>query len=281
MKHLIRQPLLHFFVLGALLFVLFDVINVDSGEAPGEIVVDANRVAALVARFERTWQRPPTQAELDGLIDSYVREEILYREALALGLDQDDPVVRQRMAQKIEFMFDGELPLPDEAELVEWLEAHADQYRASPKYAFEQVFFNPERHGDRLKETVQSALAALDAGDGTVTGDSTLLPGRLELSGALTIERLFGPDFVIGLEDLRVGTWAGPVRSAYGLHLVRIAEHEPGYLPPLDEVRAAVERDWLQAKSEQAKQAFYQVLRDRYDVRIDPELQVVSSTAQD
>ena len=281
MRNLIRQPLVHFFLLGAALFVLFDVVNDDAGSAPGEIVVDANRIEALAARFERTWKRPPTPAELDGLIDSYVREEILYRDALALGLDQDDPVVRQRMAQKIEFMFDGELPPPDEAELVEWLESHADRYRAAPKYAFEQVFFNPERRGHRLMDDVRDALAALDTGESTVTGDATLLPARVELSSTLTIERLFGPDFATGLEGQPVGAWSGPVPSSYGLHLVRVLRHEPGYLPPLDEVRAAVERDWLQAKSEQAKQAIYQAIRERYKVRIDPAPQVVSSPAGD
>ena len=269
MKKLIRQPLLHFFALGAALFVLFGLVNSGEGEAPGEIVIDANRIEALVARFDRTWQRPPTQEELEALIDSYVREEILYREALALGLDQDDPVVRQRMAQKLEFMFEGDMRLPEDADLVEWLETHPDQYRASPQYAFEQVFFNPERHGDRLEQTVREALAAIDSGENPVAGDPTLLPGQVELSSTLRIERLFGPDFVAGLAGRPVGTWAGPVRSPYGLHLVRIERFEPGYLPPLDEVRAAVERDWLQAESDRAKQAFYQVLRDRYEVRID------------
>lgn len=281
MNYLLRQPLVHFFVLGALLFVLFGFVSDGTEDAPGEIVVDANRIAALVSRFERTWQRPPTPQELEGLIDSYVREEVLYREAIALGLDQDDPVVRQRMAQKIEFIFEGDLGVPDEAELLEWLEAHPDNYRVSPRYAFEQVFFNPERHGDRLQATVEDALAAIEAGETNVPSDSTLLPDRLELSSTLSIERLFGPDFVAGLDAQPVGEWAGPVSSSYGLHLVRVLRREPGYVPPLDEVRDAVERDWLQAQSERAKQAFYGALRDRYEVRVDPAPQAAGVPATD
>jgi hypothetical protein len=280
MRNLIRQPLVHFFVLGALLFVLFDVVNDDAGGAPGEIVVDANRIEALVSRFERTWQRPPSLEERKGLIDSWVQEEMLYREGLALGLDRDDPVVRRRMAQKVDFMIDSGSRAPDEDELAAWFEAHAENYRVPPRYAFEQVFFSPERHDD-LAATVRQALAALDAGVEAPEGDAMLLPGRVELASVPQISRIFGSDFVAELEAQPVDRWAGPVRSSYGLHLVRIEQKMPAHLPPLDEVRSAVERDWLQSQSEQAKARFFQALRERYDVRIDTGAQVASATAAD
>jgi hypothetical protein len=280
MRNLIRQPLIHFFVLGAVLFVLFDVVNDDAGAVPGEIVVDANRIEALVSRFERTWQRPPSLEERKGLIDSWVQEEMLYREGLALGLDRDDPVVRRRMAQKVDFMIDSGSRAPDEDELAAWFEAHAENYRVPPRYAFEQVFFSPERHDD-LAATVRQALAALDAGVEAPEGDAMLLPGRVELASVPQISRIFGSDFVAELEAQPVDRWAGPVRSSYGLHLVRIEQKMPAHLPPLDEVRSAVERDWLQSQSEQAKARFFQALRERYDVRIDTGAQVASATAAD
>jgi hypothetical protein len=280
MRNLIRQPLVHFFVLGAVLFVLFGVVNDDTGNAPGEIVVDANRIEALVVRFERTWQRPPTQQELEGLVDGWVREEILYREGLALGLDRDDPVVRRRMAQKVDFMIDSGSRAPEEEELAEWFEARAEDYRVPPQYAFEQVFFSPERHDD-LAAAVRQALAALDAGVAAPESDPTLLPGRVDLTGVPQISRIFGADFADGLAAQPVERWAGPVHSSYGLHLVRIDEKVPAYVPTLDDVRAAVERDWLQSKSEQAKARFLQALLERYEVRIETDAQMASAAAAD
>jgi len=281
MNNLLRQPLLHFFTLGAALFVLFAVVNDDAGTAPDEIVVDANRVAALVTRFERTWQRPPAPAELDGLIDSWVREEMLYREGLALGFDRDDPIVRRRLAQKVEFMIDGVVQPPDEAELTDWLQAHADDYRVPAKFAFEQVFFNTDTRGDEISAVVQEALASLQAGAAPEAGDPTLLPGRVDLASALEIGRTFGADFAAGLGEQPVGEWTGPVKSAYGLHLVRIEQKEPAYLPPLDEVRDAVERDVMQARAEQVKEAFFEALRERYEVRIEAEPSVAGANAAD
>jgi hypothetical protein len=234
----------------------------------------------LAARFERTWQRPPSLEERKGLIDNWVQEEMLYREGLALGLDRDDPVVRWRMAQKVDFMIDSGSRAPEEHELAAWFEAHAEDYRVPPRYAFEQIFFSPERHDD-LPATVRQALAALDAGVETLEGDATLLPGRFELASVPQISRIFGSDFVAELEAQPVDRWAGPVRSSYGLHLVRIEQKMPGHLPPLDEVRSAVERDWLQSQSEQAKARFFQALLERYEVRIETDPQVASATAAD
>lgn len=281
MRNLIRQPLVHFFLLGAALFVLFDVVNDDAGSAPGEIIVDANRIDALVARFERTWQRPPTPQELEGLVDNWVQEEILYREGLALGLERDDPVVRRRVAQKVEFMIDGGTMPPEEDELVEWFESNAENYRVPPQYAFEQIFFNPDRHGGDLAGKLDDALAALESGEEIPMGDTTLLPERVGLASVPQISRIFGSAFVDDLAGQPVDRWAGPVRSSYGLHLVRIDEKVPAFLPPLDDVRAAVERDWLQAESERAKEKFFEVLRERYDVRIEADSQVASAAATD
>jgi len=136
----------HFFALGALLFILFGMVSDDGPRADRDtIVVDANLIAALESRFEGVWQRPPTVAEREGLIENWVREEVLYREALALGLDRNDPVVRRRVAQKMEFMLDIDRRLPAEAELLEWLEAHPEKYREPASYAFEQIFFAVEK----------------------------------------------------------------------------------------------------------------------------------------
>lgn len=173
-----------------------------------------------------------------------------------MGLDRDDPIVRRRVAQKIEFMTDGGVRPPGDAELGDWLEAHPDTYRVPPKCAFEQRLFSPDRHGDGLPMTLQNALAELKSGDTSVAGDPTLLPGSLELTSAPQIARTFGEEFVAALDDQPPGEWTGPVRSGNGLHLVRIERREPGYLPSVEEVRPALQRDLIQAQSEEAKLEF-------------------------
>lgn len=269
MQNLLRQPLLHFFALGGVLFVLFRLVGGDGSGDPAEIVVDANRVAALAMRFERTWQRPPTQEELQGVIDSWIREEVLYREGLAMGLDRDDPVVRGRVAQKTEFMFDSGVRPPADADLRAWFAAHPERYRQPPRYAFEQAFFDPGKHGPGLQAQLRDAVSQPGTDDPALSGDPTLLPARLELSSTPDIERVFGPEFAASLAAQPVGRWAGPVASSYGLHLVRIDRREPAQLPTLDEVRDAVARDLMQARTAQAKDDFYRALRARYTVRID------------
>lgn len=270
MRTLLHQPLFHFFALGAGLFVLYGFLNGDSGPAPDEIVVDENRITALAAGFERTWQRPPQPQELDRLIDNWVREEVLFREGLALGLDRGDPVVRRRIAQKIEFMADGGVRPPTEEELEEWLAQYSDRYRVPPRYSFEQRFYDPQRYGEQLEETLRSALAALRAGNAEgIPADVSLLPAGLELSTKAQIARSFGTAFASDLAQQPPGDWVGPIESSFGVHLVRVDNVEGGYLPDLDDVRVAVERDLMQARTDAVKVAFYQALRDRYTVRIE------------
>jgi len=269
---LIREPLLHFLLLGGLLFFLYTAVNRDDAPAYDEIVIDEDRVAMLVSRYERTWQRRPTEAELLAVIDAWVRDEVLYREGLALGLDRDDPVVRQRIAQKMDFISEGIVPAPGDDDLAAWLEEKADSYRRPARYAFEQRFVDPGRHGQDLAGYARDALAALRAGStaaADTVGDPTMLPPTMGPTGEDQVMRTFGAEFSAQLADLPVGEWGGPVRSAFGLHLVRIVDSEPARVPPLSEIRDEVERDWLSAESEAVQEALYRAMRDRYTVRLD------------
>jgi hypothetical protein len=179
MRRILREPLLHFLVLGAVLFGLYGWLN-KSVAAPNEIVVSHGQVESLRAQFERTWQRTPTAKELDGLIDNWVREEILYREGLALGLDRDDPVVRRRIAQKVEFLADGDAPnAPSQSELEEWLREHHADYRVDAVYSLRQVYFDPARHPNRLEADLDAARKHLARGD-AIAGDITMLPASLD-----------------------------------------------------------------------------------------------------
>ena len=156
-----------------------------------------------------------------------MREEVFYREGLAAGLERDDPIVRRRVGQKIEFMIEVAPQAPaTDAELQAWLDTHADEYAIEPRYSLRQVYFDPARHGEKLDDAIAGALRALKAGK-PVTGDSTLLPAELDDAPASDIERQFGAEFAVSLKDLPVGGWQGPLRSAFGLHLVELSASDP------------------------------------------------------
>jgi hypothetical protein len=275
MKRILREPLVHFLLLGAALFVAFQLRGASEEPGGGRIVVPAGRVEALASGFARTWRRPPTRVELEGLVGEWVREEVLYREALARGLDRDDTIVRRRLRQKLEFLADdlAEMVEPTGEQLQAWLAGHADSYRLPPELALRQVFVSPDRRGDRVEADALALLVALRAqgaaADIAELGDALMLPAELELQPLDALERQFGPGFGEDLLALEPGVWSGPVESGYGLHLVLVTEREEGRLPALDEVRAAVERDWLAARREELAEAFYQGLRERYSVEVE------------
>jgi PPIC-type PPIASE domain len=274
LQRIIREPLVHFFVLGAALFGLFAWLHEGALDAPDEIVVDSMRVDALRMQYERLWQRPPTETELKSLVDKWVREEILYREGLALGLDRDDPVLRQRIAQKMQFMADEiDLPAATEAELRAWLDAHPDDYRIEPTYSFRQVYFDPGKHPGSLQDAIGEARTALAGGSGVNReGDVTMLPHSMSRATVTEIRRNFGSEFADALADVVPGSWVGPLPSAYGVHLVYVEDATPARAATLADVRAAVERDFVAAKRRQANDAFYELLRKRYSVRYDDDV---------
>ena len=270
LKALLKEPLTHFFAIGLVIFALYAYLDRGDSSNPGDIVVDEARVDSLIRQFQKAWQRPPTRPELRGLVDAWIREEILYREGLALRLDEDDPIVRRRIAQKMDFITDVLVPAePTDEELQEWLDSHPEAYRMPPEYSLLQKYFDPGRHGDGLDGLIDRSLAALATGPADdVAGDTTLLPYRMADVSANQVARVFGEEFADALADLPVGRWSGPVSSAYGLHLVYLEYSEPGREPALDEVRAAVERDLMNDRSKQANEAYYELLREKYNVRV-------------
>src|SRR5688572_8453851 len=271
-RGLVREPLVHFLLLGALLFVLYGWLNRQGFAAQDEILVSQQQVAGLVMQFERVWQRTPTATERQALIDSWVRDEVYYREALAMGLERDDPIVRRRMSQKIQFILDNGTPAaPTDAELQKWLDDHADKYRIEPTYVLQQIYFDPARRGEKTESDIAAGLRALKAGR-AVTGDSTLLPGRLDGS-ATEVARAFGAEFESALRTVPVESWQGPVESGFGLHLVRLEKREDGRVAKLADVRDTVERDVLHAKAQAANDAYYESLRSKYAVRVEDETQ--------
>jgi hypothetical protein len=267
MKRILGEPLLHFFVVGALLFGVYGLLNRGSAIAPDEIVVSRGQMQNLQLQFERVWQRPATAEETQGLIDNWVKEEIFYREGVTLGLDRDDAVVRRRVGQKLEFILDAAAPAPrTDAELQAWLDSHVADYKIAPTYSLRQIYFDPAKHAG-LEAVIANARRALDAGK-DVAGDTTLLPPSLD-ADATEMERIFGAEFATALKALPVGGWQGPVTSAFGVHLVELTLRSPARPATLAEVRADVERDLGHARLTDANAAFYDKLRAKYAVRIE------------
>ena len=277
----IREPLLHFVLIGLVLFLSFNVVSRGGHGADRRIVIDEATVAAIVQRYQRVWLRPPTPSELSGLVDSEVREEILYREGMKMGLDRDDPIVRRRVLQKLDVLTEESAAqsAPSDADLEGYLETHAARYAQPPVVGFEQVMFDPVRHAGGVEADLAAALARLRAGaDPGTVGDRSLLPASTAAMPTDLIARDYGEDFANAVLALPAGGWQGPVRSGYGLHLVRVLRNTPGRPATLAEVRAAVERDWENDRRIQANDAYYRRLRASYDVVIDVDASAGATT---
>jgi len=269
LKRIFREPLLHFFVLGVLLFALFSWVSDDGVRAPDEIVIDAARMAALESQFERVWQRPPTPDEMAGLIDNWIREEVFYREGVALGLDRNDPLLRRRLAQKMEFISeDLSASPPTEEELRSFFEANADDYRLDSRFSFRQLYFDPAAHGDSLDAVLERALDLVAEGQ-IPDSAPTLLPAEMTDASLREVQRTFGDRFAEALTELAVGKWVGPIASGYGVHLVRIDQKQEAQLPDFDDVRGTVERDLRAKQGSERKDAIFEALRQRYTVTVE------------
>jgi hypothetical protein len=212
-KSLLREPLVHFLALGVLLFLFFQWKGGGSRLGSNHIVITHAQIEQLAVGFARTWQRPPTEAELKGLIDESVKEEIATREATAMGLDRDDVIIRRRLRQKLEFIAEDTVASvpPSDAELDAWIASHPDAFHSEPKVAFRQVFLNPERHRDSLHADATKLLARLQAGGPQVStehlGDPTMLPAEQALAPVFDTARTFGDEFAKELMNATPGHW--------------------------------------------------------------------------
>lgn len=277
MKNFFKEPLLHFLIIGAALFICFDQFSDSGGANENKIVITSGEIEALKANFARTWQRPPTDKEIEGLIEDKLRVEIAYREALAMGLDRNDPYIRQRLKMKMELLLEdiGTLVQPTDQELLEFLESNRSSFTVEPQIGLRHVYFDPAKHGDALEADAQNVLQQLNKKGVSRRfeeyGDPILLPREYALSPVNVIKRQFGGQFTEELLKLKPGTWQGPVWSSYGLHLVLIDSFVEGRDPDLAEVREAVERELMAKKRKDIKEETYSKLRQRYQIEVELE----------
>lgn len=279
MRRLLREPLVHFLLIGGVLFLVFGWRGGSapspggaSGSPAAQIVVTHADIAQMVEQYEKTWQRPPTEEERKGLIEDFVRSEIYYREAVAIGLDRDDPVLRRRLRQKMEFIFEdiSSLQEPTDAELRAFAARHREKYLSERQLAFRQVYVDTTARGGRAEADARQMLARLAAGaDPDSVGDPTMLAPEVPLTPLWEIARQFGDEFAGHLRELPPGRWAGPIRSGFGLHLVRMTRTAGGEERELREIREAVKQDWIVERQREVKDAAYAKLRERYSVIVE------------
>ena len=270
-RRLLREPLLHFALLGAAIFGAYRLIAPPVSDA-SEIVITADRIASIAAQFSASHGgRPPRESELRATIDAYVRDEMLYREGLALGLDRDDPVVRNRVRQKAELLSDDALTRePSDRDLEAYLRAHQAEFDLPAPVSFQQIYIDPGRHrGDDLTLVVNGVRKALTSGrePGTL-GDRTLLPATMTEALPQDVEAAFGNDFARQVAAIDGDGWQGPLTTSYGLHFVRVTHRGETRRATLADARNVVAREWSRAQTAKLKEDFYRMLARRYTVRV-------------
>ncbi len=273
---LAKEPLVQFVLIGTCIYGLYARYGTPPVDvADHTIIVDAARVESFIDQWEKRWNRPPTRQEFDGLINAFVREDILYRQAIAMGLDQDDPITRRRMAQKLEFLT-SDIALfnePDTGELEQYFDEHRARYRDDDLITFNQVFFDPDLRDEATLEDAARMLARLDAAGvpDPVTldaGDRFMLQGYFEEVSELEVQRQLGSGFAESVMQLEPRRWHGPVLSGYGVHLVYIHQLRAAAAPVFEDVKHSVLADWQQMQQQKFNAAFYQSLKSRYDIVI-------------
>ena len=262
----IREPLVHFLLAGLAIFIFSAWRGEPADPASRTIAVDAEQVSRLAAAFAQTWQRAPRPDEIDALIREHIKDEIYAREAIRLGLDQDDPIIRRRLRQKMEFLSASAVDTaqPHETTLVAWLARNPARYATNARYDFDQIYL-----GESDAVSAMAIKTAIEQGaPWQSAGQPLALPATWVEASRDRISADFGDDFAAAVAAAKIGTWTGPMASGFGTHLVRVRSATAAQPPKLADVRQAVENDWRAATREARETKAYQALLDGYTIRI-------------
>lgn len=273
----LKEPLFHFLIVGVLLYVAYGLFGEKETEgSTRQLVVTAGDIEWMETTWEKRWNRPPTGQELHGLIQQYIRETVLYREALAMGLDKDDVIIRRRLSQKLEFLFADLLqPRPATGEvLLAYFQSHAGRYQSPDRLTFTQIFFDPDKRGDQTRtdaERIKAELAGLQTfpEEPGLRGDPLMLHTDYAEQSPDEVSKLFGDGFMESILELTPGEWHGPVLSGYGVHLVYVHEHEESDPPEFADFEEKVRQDWEDEERERLNEEFVVKLLARYTVVIE------------
>jgi parvulin-like peptidyl-prolyl cis-trans isomerase-like protein len=271
----LTEPLVHFVLVGAVLFGGYSLLNrsIPSGSTTEPVRIGEGEVRWITETFTSQWRRAPTAEELNGLLAGFLEEDLFAREAKALGLDRDDSVVRRRLAQKLTFLVNDTLRVaaPSDDELRRFYAANAEHFQTGARVSFTQIFFNPEHRTDAQSDAEAALISVSTAGGSAVlpTGDPLLLEGDFIDVDQQSLSNLFGADFARAVFALAPGSWSQPIKSGFGVHLVRVTGVKPVEPRPFEEVRGKVLEDWRHRKETEMRAAYLAKLREKYGVLIE------------
>ena len=271
---LLKEPLLHFLVAGGALFAAYGWFNSDSSDAGArQVRFGDGEVQWLKETWARQWQREPSREELRGLVTEFLKEELLAREARELGLDDNDIVVRRRLAQKMTFLVQdtSRLAEPTEDELQHFYETHPKWFQSDARVSFIHLFFSRERRADAAADA-QSALARLShvaTADPARMGDRLLIESEFRDADEQTVAGQFGSEFSRAVFALAPGAWHGPIESGFGLHLVRVSDTTPARQRDFAQVKAHVLERWREQKTQEDDEQYFAMLLKKYDIVAD------------
>jgi hypothetical protein len=272
----IKEPLIQFLVIGACIYGAYALFGTPEDDTADRIViVDQARIEGFTAQWQQRWNRPPTRKEIDGIINSYVRENILYQQAVAMGLGEDDPITRRRVAQKLEFLT-SDLALmkePAAGELEQYFQDNQDVYREDDLITFSHVFLDPDLRDETTLDDAAALLAQLQAAGAPdaatlEAGDRFMLQNYYPAASELEIRRQLGSGFAESVLALEPGRWHGPVLSGYGVHLVYVYEFQKAPAPLFADVEESVLQNWQAVQQEKFNAEFYESLKKLYDIEI-------------
>jgi len=266
-KRILQEPLLHFLVVGSLLF--FYLSSTDT-ETKSQVTISQGKIKQLTAQFTKTRQRTPSDEELDALIENQIREDLAFEHGVQMGLVENDSIIKRRVQQKIEFMLNDSIGSiePSLEDLETYLTTHKEQYTIEPVYAFRHIYINPEQHDDVNAFILELQSNNLDKSYRNV-GDSMMMQSEFVDISTAHIARLFGRKFSKNLDAISLKRWQGPVKSGYGVHLVYIDNKIPKHLATLEEVETQLRRDFRVDAQKKAVNSFYDELKVQYDVKVE------------
>lgn len=275
MKRFLREPLVHFLLIGAVLFGVYSFTQAGrpASASSKEIQLTVDELSQLALLFQSQWRREPTPEEFSRLVENKVQNEVLYREALAMGLDREDEIVKRRMAQKMRFLAEDVAAArePTTAELRTWYEKNSASFAQPPRLSFRHLYFSPDRRGPRARDDAAKALAALagqpeDAKAASALADPFMFQEYYRDRAPEYLAKEFGPQFALAVAKLEPGSWQGPIESGFGWHLLFVDTVIPGRVPAFEEIEPDVKPAWLAEQKARAWEKAYQEMRAEYRV---------------
>ncbi|TEW56848.1 peptidyl-prolyl cis-trans isomerase [Psychromonas sp. RZ22] len=270
LRKVLKDPFSHFIIIGALLFALYPLVSSEDETPEQEIVISATDVVQMINNWNKRWNSAPSEVELTNLIEQQIREEIFYREALALNLDKGDAVIRRRLADKMSYLVNDVVVPPEatELQLQQFMEQNPDKFMSPIRFTFDHYYFNPDLYDEQQMQTKVAAAQEAILKGVAVNDDDFLGEKHFQSFPAHQIARLFGRHFPNELEELTLNEWSTPLVSGYGVHLVKVTQREQEELAKLADIRPYVLREWQARQQVLSNISVYEKLRAGYDIEI-------------